>query len=80
MTTESGTKHEIEPMRIGDRRLVSVCKYRQGETCCKYIVYLHDHKGFYCSKKIPALRKVAEKSERARGDNCEGLPTNDAKS
>lgn len=54
-------------------RLVEVCKYRQGESCCKYIVYFDD---FYCVKKEEKLRNVIDshRDMKSKGDNCIGLP------
>ncbi len=61
---------------ISDEHLKSVCLYRQGSSCCKYIVYLEKYHNFYCAKKIPELKEKVDvlNDLKATGDNCEGLP------
>ncbi len=61
---------------IPDEHLTSVCLYRQGPICCKYIVFFEQKGKFYCVKNIPELReKIDLQTEMyAQGDNCEGLP------
>jgi len=62
---------------IPDEHLKSVCLYRQGSSCCKYIVYFEKYHNFYCTKKIPELKEKVDScgDMKAKGDNCEGLPT-----
>lgn len=65
----------LELIKISTDRLVSICKYRQGKQCCKYIVYLHEASDFVCSKNQPDLSKIIHNSNvHAVGDNCPGLP------
>lgn len=57
--------------------LITVCKYRQGSACCRYVFFPRDKQEFYCSKKIPEMKakfddQVSEMT--AQGDNCTGLP------
>jgi hypothetical protein len=55
--------------------LVSTCRYRQGEACCKYIFFSAQKIDFYCSKKIEELKEKLDKEiMTAKGDNCPGLP------
>lgn len=63
--------------RISPDHLVSVCKYRQGEGCCRYIYFPPVSGDFHCAKNIPNLKlKIDDLSEgmMAKGDNCLGLP------
>lgn len=63
--------------QISSEHLVKVCKYRQGEGCCRYIYFPRDKKDFYCVKKISEMQeKLDEEVESmiAKGDNCSGLP------
>lgn len=65
---------EIKDKIIGSDRLVNTCKYRQGESCCKYIVWLRDNHDFFCAKNITELRiKLDATDMLAKGDNCNGL-------
>lgn len=61
---------------ISDNHLINVCKYRQGSSCCRYIVYLNNIQNFCCAKKINDIKMTIDKkfvSMNARGDNCEGI-------
>ena len=63
--------------QIPHEHLVKVCKYRQGEDCCRYIFFPREKRDFYCSKKILVMKtkidsQVSEMT--AKGDNCPGLP------
>ena len=54
--------------------LMKVCKYRQGDECCKYVVYFEDPDDFFCVKNILHLRyKLDNTQMEAKGDNCVGL-------
>ena len=61
---------------IPDNYLNNVCKYRQGSSCCKYIVYLAEHKNFFCGKMIEEIKLKIDSAVnmQAKGDNCSGLP------
>ena len=60
---------------IPEDHLFDVCKYRQGEQCCKYIVYFEQGRNFYCVKDIEDLRvKIDAQQMIAQGDNCIGMP------
>ena len=62
--------------QISSDHLVAVCKYRQGEGCCRYIYFPQAAGDFYCAKKIPNLKlKIDDLAEgmTAKGDNCPGL-------
>jgi len=63
--------------QIPHDHLVTICKYRQGADCCRYVFFPRDKREFYCVKKIPAMKdqldsQVAEMT--AQSDNCIGLP------
>ncbi len=61
--------------QIPQEHLVDICKYRQGESCCKYIYFPREKKDFYCVKKVQLLREKLDQEEMtAKGDNCPGLP------
>lgn len=61
--------------QIPQDHLISVCKYRQGETCCKYIFFPRDRNDFYCAKKIEEIKNYLDAEPMvAKGDNCQGLP------
>ena len=60
---------------ISDDRLVQICKYRQGESCCKYVVYFERQNDFYCVKHVSEVKnKIESQDMKSKGDNCEGLP------
>lgn len=65
-----------EDRRISQEYLISTCKYRQSELCCRYILFSSEKLDFFCAKNITSVRKhidsVAEEM-KARGDNCNGL-------
>lgn len=65
---------------IPDEHLVNVCKYRQGQSTCRYIFYLLSAHGFICGKNIPSVKdKIDSAGEMsAKGDNCMGLECNEA--
>lgn len=66
-----------DDLQIPLDHLVKVCKYRQGEGCCRYIFFPREKREFYCAKNIPLMKtKIdSEVSEMtAKGDNCLGLP------
>jgi hypothetical protein len=65
---------------IPDDYLVKTCFYRQGERCCKYIVFSDLKNEFCCVKKILKMKAIIDQAEnmRAKGDNCLGLPLNNA--
>lgn len=67
---------------IDNDTLKNVCKYRQGSSCCKYIVYLRDFQNYYCAKNTDMKQKIDTLSLKAKGDNCPGLlnaPKSDSK-
>ncbi len=54
--------------------MVQVCRYRQGSSCCKYLVFFDNPHNFYCVKKDSELnKKISSLDLKAKGDNCEGL-------
>lgn len=62
--------------QISTEHLVSVCKYRQGVECCRYIYFPAQMREFFCVKKIPALQEKIDEAVSeltAQGDNCPGL-------
>lgn len=59
---------------IDENRLSDVCKYRQGEKCCKYIVFFERPGNFFCVKKTELKEKIDAHSLNSKGDNCQGLP------
>ena len=66
-----------DSLQISLNHLINVCKYRQGNGCCRYIFFPREKREFYCAKHIPAMKaKIdSEISEMtAKGDNCPGLP------
>ncbi len=63
--------------QISQDHLISVCKYRQGEECCRYIFFPRDKQDFYCVKNIDAMKENIDSevhNMKAKGDNCSGLP------
>ena len=62
------------------KHLADVCKYRQGEQCCRY-VYFPSHKSdHYCVKKISEMKAYIDSISqdfKAQGDNCPGLSDED---
>lgn len=68
-------EQDLKQYSIPNDHLVSVCKYRQGEQCCKYIVYLTKVKDFCCSKNVEHLKNQVDSQANmiAKGDNCEGI-------
>ena len=68
--------HFVLDSKIPDGHLVDVCKYRQGASCCRYIVFFDKKEDFYCVKKEGTLKeKIDRQIEEmtAKGDNCQGL-------
>jgi hypothetical protein len=66
-----------EEYTIPNEHLIKICKYRQGESCCKYIVFFDRSNNFCCTKKVPDLKSKVDlqaSQMKAQGDNCEGLP------
>ena len=61
---------------IPGEHLSSVCKYRQGSDCCKYIVFFEKPGKFYCAKNIADLKGKIDLLDdmKSKGDNCEGMP------
>jgi len=60
---------------VTEDHMVQVCRYRQGSSCCKYLVFFNNPHNFYCVKKYPELNKqISSLDLLAKGDNCEGLP------
>ena len=65
---------ELTGKNIELGKLMTVCKYRQGEAGCKYIVFFKESDDYFCVKNIPNLRSKIEGVEMdAKGDNCPGL-------
>lgn len=62
--------------QIPTEHLISVCKYRQGSGCCRYIYFPREKRDFYCVKTIPEMKEKlnGESAMTAQGDNCPGLP------
>lgn len=62
--------------QIPTEHLISVCKYRQGPDCCRYIYYPRDKRDFYCVKTILEMKSKLDQEDSmiAQGDNCQGLP------
>lgn len=63
--------------QISTEHLISVCKYRQGANCCRYIYFPRDKREFYCVKRISDMKEKLDdevSSMTAQGDNCPGLP------
>jgi hypothetical protein len=62
-------------MKIPDEHLITVCKYRQGPTACRYIFYMLAEQSFVCGKKIPDVKDKIDAAldMSAEGDNCMGL-------
>lgn len=61
---------------IPENHLIEVCRYRQREKCCKYIVWSIEKKGFYCGKLVEKTKKNIDEfshSMIAKSDNCPGL-------
>lgn len=61
---------------IDSDHLINVCKYRQGEQCCRYIYFPRGGDEFYCIKNIPEMKKKIDSnldSMFSKGDNCLGL-------
>ena len=57
----------------------NICKLRQGNTCCRYLVI--SGSGFECMRgtdmKAYLDSRVAMETIVARGDNCEGKSINE---
>ena len=63
---------------IPDDHLVNICKYRKGNSCCKYIIYSDVKQNFCCVKNIQYIKNMLDSQElKAQGDNCVGLPCED---
>lgn len=61
--------------QISTKHLISVCKYRQGSGCCRYIYFPREKRDFYCVKTIPEMKeKLDGEPMTAQGNNCPGLP------
>lgn len=61
---------------IPTEHLMNVCRYRQREKCCKYIIWSIERKDFYCGKLVEKTRDRIDKfahSMVAQSDNCPGL-------
>jgi hypothetical protein len=72
----------FDPERqIPKAHLSAICKIKKGELTCRYISL--GIKGYVCMKKSPMKQtldqKVIEQTIGARGDNCEGLGSNQIK-
>lgn len=66
----------IPSRQIPHEHLIQVCKYRQGESCCRYIFVPREENEFYCVKKISKIREQLDgevEEMTAKGDNCPGL-------
>jgi len=62
--------------QISTEQLSTVCKYRQGAVCCRYIYFSAQSFDFFCAKNIPELREKIDSiadEMAAQGDNCIGL-------
>ena len=59
---------------IPDDHLVNICRYRSGESTCKYIFYVLSLSSFCCGKNIAEVKKKIDEcnSMCAKGDNCDG--------
>lgn len=77
MTVFSVTAPEVA---LDRERLTDVCKLGEGSTCCRYVVMAA---GWVCAKNTelrPTIEgRIADGSMTAQGDNCAGLPLEDAK-
>lgn len=66
----------VEARQISTEHLISVCKYRQGAECCRYIYYPREKREFYCVKTISEMKEKLDgevSTMTAQGDNCPGL-------
>lgn len=61
--------------RISNEHLAHICKYGQGSSCCKYVVFFAAKQDFFCVKKSEHKQKIDDYADHmtAKGDNCEGL-------
>ncbi len=73
-------EHEFsltDEQAIPAEHLIQTCKYRQGKSCCRYIVYFEKPGQFFCVKKDEQAKMKIDSvidEMHAKGDNCEGLP------
>ena len=63
----------VESNKIPGAHLKSVCRYRKGESTCKYIVFRKS--AFFCAKNVKSAKDGIDKLKdmKAKSDNCVGL-------
>ena len=60
---------------VPEKHLLDVCKYRQKEKCCKYVIWSIEHNDFCCVKLNEKAKNKIDQTENmiAKSDNCPGI-------